>query len=140
MNLRQQIERDEGRVSYVYEDSLGFHTIGVGHLVDKRRGGGLPGHIIDALLDHDIGVATTALLERFPWMATLDPPRLATMVNMAFQLGVTGLAQFHDALGYLQRGEYTAASLAFADSKVAKTQAPDRWKRHAQQLKTGEWQ
>lgn len=139
-NIRAQIERDEGRVSHVYQDSLGFWTIGVGHLVDRRRGGGLPAHIVDALLDHDIETHTLELLRSFPWMEQLDPPRFATMVNMAFQLGVAGLAQFQRSLGHMRRGEYVAAAAAFADSKVAREQTPERWSRHCEQIRTGAWQ
>ena len=40
---RDKIEKDltidEGRVSHVYKDSLGYYTIGIGHLVDQRKGG-----------------------------------------------------------------------------------------------------
>lgn len=41
-NRRSLLELDEGRVKCAYRDSLGFWTAGVGHLVDKRRGGKLP--------------------------------------------------------------------------------------------------
>lgn len=30
------LETDEGRVPHAYQDHLGYWTIGVGHLVDKR--------------------------------------------------------------------------------------------------------
>lgn len=151
VGIKAQIERDEGRVEYAYQDSMegkcekcgksnGYWTIGTGHLVDRRRNGRLPGHIIDALLDYDITQATEALYTAFPWAAELDEPRRAVLVNMVFQLGLNGLAQFHRALGYMKNGEYTAASLAFADSRVAREQTPERWKRHCEQIKTGRWQ
>lgn len=138
--LRAQIVRDEGRIAHAYPDSEGYLTIGVGHLIDERRGGKLPEFIIDMLLGYDIETHERELCERFPWVRELDPPRRATLINMAFQLGVRGLAGFRRAMGYMERGEYTAAALEFAASKVAREQTPERWRRHCKQITTGEWQ
>jgi lysozyme len=140
VGLKEQLVRDEGFVEHAYEDSLGYLTIGVGHLIDKRRGGELPRHIIEALLQHDITQKTAELYGRFSWVIELDEVRRATLVNMAFQLGVDGLAQFARAMAYMRNGEYNAAAIAFADSKVAREQTPERWRRHCQQIRTGEWQ
>lgn len=139
LNLRDQIIRDEGVVEYAYEDSLGYLTIGVGHLIDRRKGGKLPAHIIEALLDWDLKEKSAEVYERWPWVMNLEEPRKATIINMAFQLGVPGLAGFVRAMGYMERGEYTAASLVFAESKVAREQTPKRWARHCEQIRTGEW-
>lgn len=40
--IKKQLIRDEGNVPYAYSDSLGYLTIGVGFLIDKRKGGRLP--------------------------------------------------------------------------------------------------
>ena len=37
-DLRKSIEDHEGRVPHAYQDHKGFWTIGVGHLIDERRG------------------------------------------------------------------------------------------------------
>jgi lysozyme len=139
-SLKSQLIRDEGVVEYAYPDSLGYLTIGVGHLVDRRKGGKLPPHIIDLLLEHDITTHTADLYDMFPWVVGLDEARKATLVNMTFQLGIRGLSEFRRAVGYMERGESTAASLAFADSRVAREQTPERWARHCAQIKSGEWQ
>ena len=140
IGLKPQLVRDEDVVEYAYQDSLGYWTIGCGHLIDKKKGGSLPPQIIDALLDWDIKQKSAQLYELFPWVASLDEPRRATLVNMAFQLGVDGLGQFHNAMGFMKSGEYSAAALAFADSKVAREQAVERWARHCQQIRSGVWQ
>jgi len=36
--LEQQLRRDEGEVLHEYKDSLGYSTIGIGRLIDKRKG------------------------------------------------------------------------------------------------------
>lgn len=140
VGLKQQLVRDEDIVDHAYEDSLGFLTIGCGHLIDKRRGGSIPRHIIDALLEWDITQKSAELYTAFPWATLLDEPRKATLINMAFQIGINGLRGFVHAMAYMKTGEYTAASLAFADSKVARDQTPERWRRHCDQLRTGVWQ
>ena len=133
------LERDEGYEESVYQDSLGFHTIGIGHLVDRRKGGKLDRDIIYQILARDINKHTGDLYSVYPWAAELDEPRRAVLICMCFQLGINGLSQFVRAMNYMKNGEYTAASLAFADSKVAREQAPVRWRRFCEQLKTGEW-
>lgn len=136
----EMLERDEGYEESAYADSLGYITIGIGHLIDRRKGGKLDRDIIYQILSRDISKHTADLYSVFPWAAELDEPRRAVLICMCFQLGINGLAQFQRAMTYMKNGEYTAASLAFADSKVAREQAPVRWKRFCEQLKTGEWQ
>lgn len=138
--LAALLERDEGRVRHAYQDSLGYWTIGVGHLIDKRRGGGLPEHIIDLLLQFDIDEKTTQLYDAFPWTAQLDPARRAVLVCMTFQLGIDGLRAFKNSMAAMEVGNWSLAADRFLQSKVAREQAPLRWKRFAQQIRSGQWQ
>lgn len=137
--LRARLSADEGRVPHAYQDSLGYWTIGVGHLIDQRKGGKLPEHIIDALLDHDISEHADGLYKAAPWVRDLPDVYRAVLVNMAFQLGVDGLMQFKRSLSFMKAGDYAAAADAFLQSKAAQ-QTPARWTRHAKQLRTGVWQ
>ncbi|MBK9497659.1 MAG: glycoside hydrolase family protein [Xanthomonadales bacterium] len=137
--MRARLSADEGRVPHAYQDSLGYWTIGVGHLIDQRKGGKLPEHIIDALLDHDIDTHAEELYRAAPWVRDLPDVYRAVLVNMAFQLGVDGLMQFKRSLGFMKAGDYKAAADAFLQSKAAQ-QTPNRWARHAKQLRTGVWQ
>lgn len=138
--LAAMLERDEGRVKHVYFDSLGYATIGVGHLVDKRLGGGLPDAIIDALLKYDIAEKTAQLFAQFPWARKLDDARKAVLVSMTFQLGIGGLLGFKRAMDAMSQGSWNAAADRFLQSKVAREQAPIRWQRFAQQIRSGQWQ
>lgn len=151
VGLKAQLIRDEEIVEYAYQDSMegkcetcgksnGYWTIWAGHLIDKRKGGKLPRHIGDALLEWDITQAAAALYTAHPWAADLDEVRKATLINMTFQLGIEGLSKFVKALGFMRAGAYNAAADAFADSLVAREQTPERWKRHGEQLRSGVWQ
>lgn len=137
--LRAQLSRDEGRIPHAYQDSLGFWTIGVGHLIDAHKGGRLPEHIIDALLDYDIQEHTKELFARLPWISELDPARQAVLINMAFNLGVQGLLTFANTLAFIKAKEYEAAAKNMLLSKWAQQVGP-RATRLAKQMETGEWQ
>ena len=53
-DLERQLRRDEGVVEHAYIDSEGWTTIGVGRLIDKRKGGRLRDDEIEYLLQNDI--------------------------------------------------------------------------------------
>jgi lysozyme len=136
--LRAQLIRDEGKVAHAYQDALGFWTIGVGHLIDERRGGSLPDFIIDTLLEHDIAKVQRELIAALPWFIELTPPRQAVLVNMAFNLGTPGLLKFAQTLASIRQGSYAQAALHMLDSKWA-GQVGARAHRLATQMETGEW-
>lgn len=139
MTLTEQLRRDEGTESCAYQDSLGYWTIGVGRLIDARKGGGLSNDEIDYLLDNDIKAKTAEVLRALPWAARLSEPRRAVLVNMAFQLGTKGLLAFRRTLGSVEDGHYGEAALGMLDSTWAK-QTPARAMRLATQMETDQWQ
>lgn len=138
MNLRDQLVRDEGVINHCYFDHLGYATIGVGHLIDERRGGKLPDHIIWLLLDWDIAEHTKELTDQIPWIAQLDEARRGVLINMAFNLGVAGLLKFVNTLNMVKAGDYKGAAAAMLESKWAKQVGP-RATRLATQMETGRW-
>ena len=138
MTLTEQLRRDEGTESCAYQDSLGYWTIGVGRLIDARKGGGLSNEEIDYLLDNDIKAKTAEVLQALPWAARLSEPRRAVLVNMALQMGTRGLA-FRMTLGSIEDGHYGEAALGMLDSTWAK-QTPARAMRLATQMETDQWQ
>lgn len=136
--LTRQLVRDEGEVLHAYQDHLGFWTIGVGHLIDKRKGGGITKEESAYLLHNDIDRKEKELLARAPWMATLDEARFGVMMNMAFQLGVDGLLKFVNTLQMVEDGDYDGAADGMLKSLWAK-QTPERALRMSEQMRTGVW-
>lgn len=132
------LRSEEGEVLHAYQDSLGFWTIGVGRLIDKRKGGGISPKESDYLLQNDIENIRLSLAVALPWYDDLDDARKAVIVSMAFQMGVAGLMGFKNTLAMIERGEYEAAADGMMNSLWAK-QTPSRAKRHAEQMRTGEW-
>jgi lysozyme len=94
---------------------------------------------IEQMLANDIADREQALRLSLPWFDSLDEPRQAVLVNMAFQLGVVGLLQFKDTLSRVREGNYAGAAAAMLQSKWA-LQTPERAKRLAIQMETGVWQ
>lgn len=138
--LTQQLNRDEGRRSTVYQDHLGYYTIGVGRLVDARRpGSGLRPDEMDYLLRNDINDRIDALTRALPWFQNLDDVRKGVLLNMAFQLGTEGLLGFKNTLAKVESGDYAAAAAMMLQSKWA-TQTPERAQRLSKQMESGVWQ
>lgn len=138
MNLAQQLEAEEGRVSHAYQDHFGYLTIGVGRLIDRRKGGRLTDPEIDYLLANDIAEKTAEVLKALPWIMQLDEARRAVLLGMAFQMGTAGLLGFKNTLELVRTGEYKSAGRGMMQSRWAE-QTPTRARRMAQQMETGLW-
>jgi lysozyme len=140
--LIAELRRDEGVVTHEYKDSLGYSTIGVGRLIDKRKGGGLSDDEIDYLLANDIKRATADLDRYLPWWRKLSPVRQRVMINMTFNLGIgsapkgTGLLGFKNTLAMIEAGRYDAAAAGMLNSKWAK-QVGARADRLAKMMREG---
>lgn len=138
-NLVKQLRDEEGEVLYVYNDTLGLATIGVGRLVDRRKGGGITKEESAYLLSNDIAKVQSQLDARLPWWRTLNEARQGVLIGMAFQMGIDGLLGFKNTLAMVQAGSYDGAAAGMLNSLWAK-QTPARAKRMSDQMKTGEWQ
>lgn len=139
MNVKEQLIREEGRRKAAYQDHLGYWTIGVGRLIDGRKGGGLSDAEIDTLLENDITKASLALRQELPWFDQLNEARRAVLIQMAFQMGVAGLLAFKQTLAAARDERFSTAAENMRQSLWAK-QTPERAKRLAYQMETGEWQ
>ena len=134
--LRRDLIRDEGLKLHAYQDHLGFWTIGVGRLIDKRKGGGIAEDEAHFLLDNDIDHCLDDLKTRYPWVIGLDEARQRALCNMRFQLGAVGLAKFKATLAELERHDYEAAADHMLHSLWAR-QTPQRAQRIAHLVRRG---
>lgn len=137
-HVTDQLRRDEGEILHAYRDSLGYITIGVGRLIDKRRGGGITAEESAYLLANDIKKKIVGIEKNLPWFDRLDDARKGVLLNMAFQMGVTGLLGFKNTLNMVRMGDYEGAARGMLNSKWAK-QTPNRAHRLSRQMATGEW-
>lgn len=112
---------DEDEVLHAYQDSEGFWTIGIGTLIDKRKGGGITHEEALYLCRNRVESKAAELDEQIPWWSSLAPELGPVLLNMAFNMGVDGLLGFHDFLAALEQGDRKAARVAMLDSKWART-------------------
>jgi len=134
-----ELVRDEGEVLHAYADSLGYLTIGVGRLIDKRRGGGITKEESRYLLSNDVDKVVEQLDRDLSWWRGLDAVRQRVIANMAFNLGVGGLLKFKNTLAYIKAGDYKKAAAGMLSSLWAK-QVGVRAKRLAYMMEFGRCQ
>lgn len=151
--LKASSRRFEGVCGFIYLDTLGNPTVGVGHLlasVDAAcalpflRGDGqpatraeieaeyhhvlglqrampphyysdrtvlrLPDPAIDALLDSDIASKKAQVVASIPGFASCPEPVQMALLDMALNLGVTGLLKYHHLLASLGVGAWDACA------------------------------
>jgi len=133
-----QIKEDEGLVLHVYDDSLGYATIGYGRLIDKRKNGGINQDEANYLLENDVNARLVVLKNAVDCFTRLDVARKAVLLNMSFQLGITGLLKFKNTLAKIEAGDYQGAADNMLKSLWAR-QTPNRAQRLAEQMRTGQW-
>jgi len=121
--LYEEIKADEGEILEVYEDHLGYPTIGVGHLVtEKDEEFGEPvGTPITAersreLFDTDIEYAIEGCEMLYGQWHNWPEEVQLIMVNMCFNLGQTRLAKFVTMKNMLSQGKWKEAAAEGRDS------------------------
>lgn len=135
--LSKDLETDEGRVPYVYLDSLGYQTIGVGILVDKRKGGKLFPEEIDFILANRIKrILPDAQAESWYPAVANDPVRLAGVLNMHFQMGSGVDEKFANSFKFIAAKDWAKAGVNLRASLWAK-QTPARANRVIKMIETG---
>ena len=123
-NLIKNFKESEGFVEHVYNDSLGIPTIGFGFAIK------------DLILDEDI--AEQILMDKldhlgkridknFPWLETAPEEVRNVLIEMAYQMGVSGVCKFKRALKYMEHHNWARASEEMLDSKWHR-QTPNRAK------------
>jgi len=137
-NIVKQLKQEEGEVLHAYKDHLGFLTIGVGILIDKRKGGGITNEESDYLLVNRLSSIYKELVISLPWLDKLNEAREAVLVEMAFQMGIEGLLKFKDTLAKIKASDFEGAASSMLSSLWSR-QTPGRANRMAKQMLTGEW-
>ncbi len=128
-NLVISIKENEGFRGNVYQDTLGFDTVGFGTkmpISEKEA---------TVLLRMRINGKIEELSRRKPLFTQLPHEVQEILAEMAYQLGVTGLLKFRKTWLYLEENEYESASIEMLDSLWAK-QTPNRAKELSDRLAT----
>lgn len=120
--ITNQLVRHEGLQTKVYMCPANKLTIGVGRNLEDR---GITEKEAMYLLNNDILEVHNQLSCKYPFYDTLDDKRQEVLINMAFQLGLSGLSEFKKTLELIEKGLYKSASQEMLNSNWAK-QTPKR--------------
>jgi len=111
--LRNLLVNDEGFREKAYRDSKGFLTIGFGFNLDVN---GLPLSVALEWLDFLICKVESDLEKNISCWNLLNDSRKCVLINMAYQLGISGLLQFRGMLNRLESKDYAGAASEMKDS------------------------
>lgn len=159
LTLEEMLRRDEGVRIKVYWDSLGYPTIGIGHLIlnkktkntteiyaalSKQLGrnvtdGRITNEEATKLFEIDLSQTISDTQRHLivgPVYASLDDTRKMAIINMCFQMGVDGVADFTESLAYIMSKDWKNAHDAMLDSLWA-NQTPGRANRVAKIILNG---
>jgi len=125
----QNLKGYEGYKPTWYKDTEGFETIGFGFKKDSLRISRKVASIIlrDKVNDLYINLAV------YPWFLEINPHARAVLVELSYQVGISGMLKFKKMLKALQAGDYVTASKEILDSKLAR-QTPKRAKSLSERL------
>lgn len=135
--LKEQLTRQEGEVDHVYKDSLGYETIGVGHLVDDRLSGGLDEEVIQLQLELDIKRAYEEA-KTYPWFDGLNDARENVIVNIIFNMGKARFDKFVNTQLAISKGDIEGAAQGLEKSLWYR-QVGRRGVELVKQWRTGTW-
>ena len=130
MDTRKRIKEHEGFSPTVYEDTLGYKTVGYGHLVTIKDefiiGEVYSTEDLEDVFEDDYKIAfdnAHDLLEDedIPFHETVE----SVLIEMAFQLGLPRLKKFVNFIQGLKDQDYKKAADEMIDSRWAK-QTPNR--------------
>lgn len=136
--LVADLKRHEGLRLKAYLDTVGVWTIGYGHTGPEVT----PGLVItegqaEDWLRQDILEAVEDASIVFTSLAKLDPVRMGVIVNMAFNLGRSGLNQFNkQSLPAIRDGRYEEAAELLKKSLWAR-QTKSRAAELIERIRTG---
>lgn len=134
--ILEQLKRHEGYRTHFYRCSSGLATIGVGRCIEEGSLG-LSDDEILYLLQNDVARCKRELLA-FSWFMDLDQVRQDAMVNLLFNLGMTRLMGFRNALAAMERSDFQTAADEFMDSRWA-TQVGNRADEVCEMIRTGRY-
>jgi len=129
--LKESIKSEEGYKPHVYKCSMGYDTIGYGTTIKDME---LDESLADILLEREITRKMIAAYNRFHWLCEQPAAIQEVVIDVCYNIGVTGFSKFVKTIDYIKQGEYILAGDELLDSRYAR-QVPNRAKRNSDRLK-----
>lgn len=145
--IARMLRLDEGFRPKPYLDSLGYPTVGTGQRIGPK--GALLNNYqftisknVADLWMQDIALDYMAKLQADSRikaaLAKCNDARRDALLNMAYQMGVSGLAGFKNTLMLISNGDFDGAAKGMLDSLWAR-QTPQRAKRISEVMRLGNY-
>ena len=108
MDLIESIKKHEGYVGIVYKDSLGIDTIGYGFAIKDLE---LDKDICDIILERKLKDLESRVKLKFGWYPFMPKTIQNVVMEMCYQLGVTGFSKFVKTITYLKDKDFVIQEL-----------------------------
>jgi len=122
--LREELERDEGRVDKIYLDHLGLHTFGIGHLVTNRDpengwsvGTDIDEYRVQEAFEEDVQSVISDCEKLYVQFEHLPEEAQLIIANMMFNMGLTRLSKFKGMKRGVDARDWNAAADEMVDSR-----------------------
>lgn len=122
--IKEDVERHEGNVPYVYLDHLGYKTMGIGHLIRQSEpeyllkvGQGVSKEAIDEYFENDLRIAIDDARRIFGDLNEHPQDVIRVLVNMSFNLGYPRLNKFVKMKQAIAQKNYLKAADEMKDSR-----------------------
>ena len=130
-DIVKDIKKHEGFKAKVYKCTEGYDTIGYGFAIKDLV---IDEDIADLILMKKLHKLLERILIAFPWFKDVDNIAKTVIVNMCYQLGLSGFSKFKKTIYLLETEQYEEASVEMLDSLWAK-QTPNRAKELSETLR-----
>ena len=122
MSLLERIKHHEGYRSQVYKCTEGYDTIGYGFAIKDLE---IDEDIAEMILMRKLDDLMNRIQKTFNWWRLAEDEVKNVVVEMCFQLGLSGFSKFKKTIDHLEHRRYSKASAEMLDSRWAK-QTPNR--------------
>ena len=123
-DLLKRIKHHEGYRKSVYQCTEGYDTIGYGFAIKDLE---LDEDVAEEILIRKVEKLIKRVRKRFDWLDSVPHAVQGVLVEMSYQMGLSGVCKFKKALHAMQMLQWKLAADELLDSRWAK-QTPNRAK------------
>ncbi len=131
LELLNSIIKHEGFRAKVYKCTEGYDTIGYGFAIKDLV---LDEDLASIILQRKLESLIRSIEFKFGWYKDLPKSVKDMVVEMCYQMGISGFSKFKKTIKLLKNEEWEKASIEMLDSKWAK-QTPNRAKELSNKLR-----
>ena len=123
-DLLKRIKHHEGYRKSVYQCTEGYDTIGYGFAIKDLE---MDEDIAEEILIRKVEKLIKRVRSKFDWLDSVPHEVQGVLVEMSYQMGLSGVSKFKKALHAMQMFQWKLAATELLDSRWAK-QTPNRAK------------